>query len=1148
MIDTFKLSDISSSMLQYIYFVRCAFREIWRSSAFRISAGLGTFLFQSYYLLCVQYQHLFAIFSSTLGVNNTIFFFGYLPTYFILLFQISAVAFALFAFARMDRSQELLSRPCRNSDILFGCALGATILLFAVVFVNVALILAGASLVSTFDAVNANVPAVVPAFNFLLFDMFPTLFFWSSFSLLVVVVVRSTIVAFALTSIAATSLWLLTVYLPIDWTVVFSSYSYSSMVVSDMATRWSESAIVINRVTVLFAAFGSYFLAAYLWRRRVHELKREVWSGVVALVATACLFGSQVLNIQASEDERGAWVQAHGEFSPHEVADLECIRGSIEIDPGNHLVIDLDLILNTPTDFDSSELIFSFNPSMKIERLTLNGAPAVFTFGHGILAVQYDRALVSVATDNVLSIRASGIPDVNFGYLEPAIDYLHSPGMSVQTRKLFGTHNSIFNDQFVALMPGSRWYPTPGPLSVDKHVEALTRAPDFFDVDLTVTINEDGWNAAGPGSKSGNAEVESTFTFQTHNAVPQIAILASKFESRVASIGDMTFELLIHESHVDGIQPLNSLEEDFMKHLAERLDALKELGIQFKNPRITFVETPNYLRTVSGYGMSFVYSMPGVVLVKESSIPLWNMEKTLKRRQELLDEYGELELSLFSDAYFYNLRNISGGNILEALAAQLHPYSYRQFASGNVSLNYLRRLLTSESIFQNTYRFRYLDAEMVASFASRTVANPITVLDGLLGTYKTRQPLYLDFRTREYLDGAIDSSDSQSIVLSEIDLFEDNFKNRKILLQRTWHIHRALREIYGEQQLNRLISPLHESGDLAAEVDSIDYIYRTADRLELNLSPFVREWWTTDESPSFLVSQVQSNLVSVEDSDLNYQVSFDIRNDSNTHGVVQFYSATENSSGTVAGKAIEMGPQISNRVNLYSAKPITRYLVDTFHSKNEWVIQLVSSSDDIYTVGQIRPLIEPSFWLPTQDEYIVVDNLDPGVELLNHSPDRLEFPRTKTAGINFLPSLPRITREGIDYFGSFPSRIPGDIWRFIEMGACYGKYRRSMLMSHAARAPTLRFKTKLPSSGKWVLDYHFPYARTLWDQYGRYYYILRDDATEYSVSLNAKGLRGWVRLGSFDLVGPEVHLDFVSVEPTDALRIADAIRWKRSDE
>lgn len=83
---------------------------------------------------------------------------------------------------------------------------------------------------------------------------------------------------------------------------------------------------------------------------------------------------------------------------------------------------------------------------MKIERLTLNGAPAEFTFRHGVLVVQYDLALVSVVADNVLSIRASGIANANFGYMEPAIDYLHLPGMSAQTRKLFGTHNSIFND------------------------------------------------------------------------------------------------------------------------------------------------------------------------------------------------------------------------------------------------------------------------------------------------------------------------------------------------------------------------------------------------------------------------------------------------------------------------------------------------------------------------------------------------------------------------------------------------------------------------------------------------------------------------------------------------------------------------------
>ena len=60
-----------------------------------------------------------------------------------------------------------------------------------------------------------------------------------------------------------------------------------------------------------------------------------------------------------------------------------------------------------------------------------------------------------------MALEASGIPDSRFAYLDSAI-VPEAKTWANNRLVLLGTESSIFDDAYVALMPGSRWLPSPG--------------------------------------------------------------------------------------------------------------------------------------------------------------------------------------------------------------------------------------------------------------------------------------------------------------------------------------------------------------------------------------------------------------------------------------------------------------------------------------------------------------------------------------------------------------------------------------------------------------------------------------------------------------------------------------------------------------
>ena len=436
------------------------------------------------------------------------------------------------------------------------------------------------------------------------------------------------------------------------------------------------------------------------------------------------------------------------------------------------------------------------------------------------------------------------------------------------------------------------------------------------------------------------------------------------------------------------------------------------------------------------------------------------------------------------------------------------------------------------------------DAENVVKFAPLMTAHPITTVDFLLKRHNTHYPPLLGSSLIEYVFVGSEALAAESVLLRELDTLENSIESFRIVYLKLWTLYRAMREMHGGDALHKMVAPMRDIVDVVGAEDSIEYLYRAADSIDVELGMFVRDWLTTDTIPGFIASEVKSRVVDAPDSDWTHHASFDIRNDRDASGVVQFVLGGELDDIEV-GPSVEVPSNSSYRVNLYSKDPVIDVSIQTFHSLNAGLlsrqIPLIGDSDDV-TV-RIRQMVEPSNWQPQVDDYIVVDNLDDGIELIGTFKDRPPFVERIGSWMNVFPVPPSIQRNGVVHsMTQFGGR--SDNWEHIELWTAYGRYRQTAWETFSESARTVRFTTELPKAGKWILEYHFPFLYAYWRPYGRYNFVLRDNVSEQPISIDAKDLSGWVDLGTFEVVGPSVQLDLISVEPSDSRKIADAVRWR----
>lgn len=280
-------------------------------------------------------------------------------------------------------------------------------------------------------------------------------------------------------------------------------------------------------------------VAAARFYPRDDGMPRSLQASAALGLGTVGAAGIAWIAVTATQDlgERDRWRAMHRELAndAHHAADIEKLSGVVQIDPTGVLAIDVAIKTRTPPPSVRS-LVSTFNPGMTIEKLFLDGQPAEFGHEDGGLVIVLPEARTP-DDGMVLRLTATGIPDSSFAFLASVFDLGRLPASN--RVGLLGTEASLYQQDYVALMPSVYWLPSSVPIvqNPDRH--------DVFAVDLAVTV-PDGWLAVGPGGRTLEHNDPPTYRFRPRNMVSGVALFAGPFRAYNARVDDVEVELALH--------------------------------------------------------------------------------------------------------------------------------------------------------------------------------------------------------------------------------------------------------------------------------------------------------------------------------------------------------------------------------------------------------------------------------------------------------------------------------------------------------------------------------------------------------------------------------------------------------------------------
>ena len=1087
------------------------------------------------------------------------------------------------------------SRPISNMELLAGRLLGITSVLWLAAAASIALVcLIGAGM-DAFVGWMGGMPSAPLVLAFLFVDCLPTFLVFGSAMILIAVVVRLRIVIAALALILIglqIAAGYITPFYLIPVTTFVTAFVYLPSEVSPVI---AELPVLLQRCALLMftVAFLNWAAGCFPRREQVLASSRAAF-GAAFLLAGAVLVGYVVSDAVGRQQQVKAWKVAHSQWVNEVAADITRIEGTVSIEPGKNLHLDLRMTVEAP-EKAAEPLLFTFNPGLSVSTMQVDGREAFFTHEDGALRVEGPFAAEGESVE--IEIEAGGLPLGDFSYLDSPLDPSSVQHSSSQLIVL-GSEPMIFRRDFVALMPGTHWLPSAGSAVRGLNPEL---PKDFFTVDLEVVLPE-GWDVAGPGQR----EVLPTegrfirYRFHPSAPMPMIGLIASRFHRTSAMIEGIEFALLLHPDHLSNLDVLEDAAGVIKSDLSRMLEHNGERGTPYPYGGLTMVEVPNSLRIHgSGWNAPSVQAMPGILLLREHSFPTARMDAWKERSAHMSStgrpEHWKLD---YLDRFF--LSDSFGGNPYSGFAKNLHGFVTAARGPGAPALNQLVHQLIAGSDAESTYfsAFKFVEG---TEAGREMMSQMFESLGSLRGSKHMGSRIFVAHQNRASI-----WSDSLGTSLAKLDYVNDPATAIEVIATKVHWAQEAL-SYYGWANRDFRVGPL--LAELRSRFAGTTYTYddfmEIADELGMNIESKIGDWiWETGMA-GFIASATQGKRLA-DDSDGNarYSTTFHVHNTQPTTGWFRLqYTEAGTADGSVAFRSdggstfsfkitLDVGAFKSDRTGPYRVPGLQSVQVNLITDQKLSALSLVpflSLNRDSFQIRTPRlyaetnteseaSRVQSSDWLPQELTGIVIDDLDEGFAVDGTD----QRPRGGIAA-----ALERLFMKRPDMDAGLPEydeRRVSSKWTRQYAPLAHGEYRRTFARAGPGRAHrTASFRAFLPNRGLWRLQYHIARTRT-----SSQLSLLRDlenqvktslaaeaaagvdarqfashfetamfgpsDPVEFSlrvesgnffdtVSLNISTVpSGWYTVGEFELQGGSA---VVTVIPGTSGAIADAVRWIR---
>lgn len=1070
-----------------------------------------------------------------------------MPLLLVFLFGVIFLAFDVRARDRAERMVEVLDcRPVSNVEMLLGRILGVVATACVPALVLIVLVQAYGTVGGALGLPTEPVQYASLA-TFLFVDALPMFLVWAASVVLLAVVIRNRIlvavVAFGL--FAAWVLW--SQSRPLELSHLVGPTFFGNLV-SDLLPRVADPATVLHRVTLVVLAVGVLFTAAGLHPRLDSRNRPARLAVAVALLGVgAAAMTGLVIHAWDGMESRDRWLAVHEASAANRGADIEHISGTVRIDPGRELAIDVVMRLIPTPAGAGRELVMSFNPGMAVEEIRIDGETTTATHQDGLLTVTPPPTGAGFE----LALRARGVPDPSFAYLDSAFDFAKDSTGRRNATLFLGRDASIYDKDYVALMPGVHWLPRPGAnVGLD---DAGTVERDFYTVDLTVDAPL-GWLVAGPGRRQ--ATGDGLYRFNPGAPVPEVALIASSFERRAIEVAGIELELLTSPKHFDNLAAF----ADAAGLLEDRVDELfgeaRGMGLDYPYGNLSVVEVPATLRRCAGgWRMDTVQALPGIMLMNERAFPTTRFDFAFRRAKRTQADHGIEAYKIRTlERYFQN--DYSGGDPFVGVARNVMRFQTGAGSDGMAAAalefvveELVDLLLTRREGFFSAHVFTP-DGSTSLGRIAQVAAKAFDVGGGALDA-ATDRPVVWDLASSTSLAG-LDPEDDPARVLDAMAL-----KGSAVA--------RSIVDALGHERTGAMLSELRRRHvgthyDLAA-------FYAAGDSVGEDLRPLLGDWLNDAALPGFLASPAR--MVRLPDTGrggARFETRVHIRNDEPVPGLLRLRYLTAKwrrmkGSGGMHSEPVRVPGDSSVEVALVTESPIALIWMVPYLSLNRGEVQLSIERSDVPELAGFTGVL-PSDWRPPVEQGIVVDDLDEGFVVERDS----RVNRFRIGNIVLEPrQLPGEMDHGIpDYLTSIAARggnarHDGE-WRRQQIPSSWGKYRRTVARASASDGQARAiFSTELPGPGEWRLDYHMPFVQkapkgkrrsgarseVMSVALGDYDMVLEfGDDERQVVAFDATGAEnGWNDLGRFELPKGSVRL-VVSNRTSGDVVFADAIRWR----
>lgn len=1063
--------------------------------------------------------------------------------------------------------EALESRPVSNFELVAGRLLSFIVLTSIPVIVALILISVHGYIDTLFGLGYGDVPEVWSVLAFVVWDIVPNLAFWGALAMFLTLLSRSRLAGALLTSSIYVGWCVLTMGLPLEvfevphrvptfttlmqaapvfpfWLLdSMQSFSASAIYPSEIAPVFATESLVTQRLAMLGLAAAFVCGAALFFPRSLVSRRTGALVGVVFVALAIALLASSSYRAWRSTQQTEYWVAAHTPNETLHVLDLEHISGHVELHPAKFMSLYLTLRVRTPESFQAEEGVFAFNPGFRISDLILNGITINdYEFQDGLLIVPWDPKIASAE----LQVIARGKPKEAFAYMDSVINVAGLTGKRLRRLRNLGTESTIFHSDYVVLLPGTHWYPTPGAATGRGDLDK--RATDFYTFDLEITTNRN-WLVAAPGKRERVKEsTPDTYRVQSSVPVPSIAIVSSRFVRRTMTAEAVEFELLISPNHQKVLEHLAGVEIELKEWLTERLKHASSLGLEYPFERFTVVEVPSSLKIFGGgWQMDSTLAPSGLFLVRESGLLSVRFERDVYRRWDEREQRKKYVLSRLLNKLRLDL---VGENPYLAFGKNFLTNQTKPTETGAAALQFVLDRLITQLVLENETYFSIQDLLTKDLYE---VYSDLWSGKELAGKHFDQPSVWLS---------------AEMSALSDLEHLHDPVMRQKVLWHKGYAIIRTLRDYYGADVLGEIFRNLleqHHGGNFAFEdlAMLVPKEYKPIDSV-------IGDLLLTTKASGYIATQPSVSLIDVPLETDEYLTSFVLYNDEESPSFVRVYDGKsplyELEGDKVLTEPIWFDGKQAKIISLRSKQPYRSLHIKPYFSLNRAYKAIYPDPPNDQTQwileSNIPPLVESIDWQPSANEnsVVVVDDLDPGFSIVQNSSLDQVLPKFP---IDSVKHSPRMAIQSQYYLPEFREDYSPDEWHRVMDGWSFGKYRSTLVRIKNGNGHTsARFEAVLPNPGLWRLEYHV--SRTdLEHRYVRNWYgiqiVTKREYTEGDIAITVRSGSeenatefnfvssddGWHSVGEYEILEEDVAVlvsDAVVGTQGDTV-YADAIRW-----